>query len=298
MINAPQMSVLYRRTGDTMFGWDPLSKTDAISYNLYSASAIAGPYILVKSGILNNVDRNKKKVVIIVKDSDIPIPPLVRYYFKLTYISPTNVESNIALSYVTTIFPPDIHPYWENEAEEANNHNYAWVEENQRWEKLILTPDGKLKVDANISIGAVTLSNVQIATLPDGTTKVYVLADNQKRIIVSEDPTVFSRLQSFEEHLSIVSNTETTILTFTNAQAFFVSKIVCSGTADAIFKMKINNVTNQVMRNSWNNRNVTFDFTDKALAIPAGTTVTITVKHEERLAQDFEVSIYSFTYAY
>ena len=297
MNNTLQMSVLYRRTGDISFGWNSLDKTLATSYNLYSSPAIAGPYTFVKS-IKNNVDKNLKKVAALVKDTDVPLPSNVRYYFKLTLVSPLNVESNISDSPVTIVFPPDIHPFWENEAEEANSHNYAWVEENQRWEKLVQTPDGKLKVDASVTIGSITLSDIQIATLPDNVTKVYLLADSERRTVVSVDPNVYSRLQSFEEHTAIATNVETTILTLTNASQYFVSKIACTGTADGVFKFKINNIVSQVLRNSWNNRNIEFNFIDKDLLIPAGSTVTVSVTHKEKLVQDFECSIFGFTYSY
>jgi hypothetical protein len=298
MSSAPKAQILYRRSNDLLFGWTPLSKIEAKSYNLYACLTFTGVYVPVKINILNDTDKNYKKIVVYIKDSDIPIPPLVRYYFKLTFVSPANIESDIALSAITTVYPPVVDPHFENEAEEANNHNYAWVEENQRWEKVLLTPDGKLKTDANVVIGDITLSDIQIATLPDEITKVYIITDTHKRTVVNVDPTVYSRLQKFEEHVDIATDLETTILTFTNIQQFFVNKIVCSGTADAIFKFKISNITNQVMRNSWNNRNIVFDFTDKSLLIPAGSTITITVKHQEKLAQNFEVSIYSFTYSY
>jgi hypothetical protein len=298
MPSAPKVQILYRRNGDILFGWLPLSSSEAKSYNLYSCATQNGVYTLVKN-IKNITDKTYKKVVTYVKDSDIPIPDLTDYYFKLTFIDGFSVESNIALSVITTAFPACVKPNnFENEAEEANNHNYGWIDERKRWEKIKLTPDGKLKVDASVDIGDITLGSVQIATLPDDITKKYILVDSQRRSVISEDPTVFSRFQKFEEHQNVVNNVETTILTYTNVNPFFVTKVCCSGTADAKFNFKINNVVTQVLRNSWNNRNITFDFESKSLLVPANSTITVTTTHSEINAQDFEVSLYGFVYTY
>ena len=85
---APKAQVLYRRTNDILFGWIPLSSIVAKSYNLYASSSLGGVYLLVKSNIQNVLDKNYNKVVIYVKDTDIPISPLIRYYFKLTFVDP------------------------------------------------------------------------------------------------------------------------------------------------------------------------------------------------------------------
>jgi hypothetical protein len=300
MITAPKVQVLYRRTNDILFGWHSVDKKDAISFNLYACSTPNGIYSLIKSNIQNNIDKNYKKVIVYIKDTDIPIPTplLTRYYFKLTYIDTLNVESNLLLSQVTTIYPPDVDYHFENEQQEANNHNFAWVEENQRWEKLLLTQDGKLKVDAVVNIGDITISDVKIATLPDDITKKYILVDNQRRTVVSQDPNVFLRFEKFEEHSIINKNVETIILTYSNIQQYFINKICCSGTADALFKLKINGNIIQVLRNSWNNRNIIFDFCDKSLSLLANSTITITCTHYEELIQNYEVSLYGFSYTY
>lgn len=296
---APKPQVLYRRTGDILFGWTPLLKTEAIAYNLYSCSTSSGIYTLLKSNIPNLVDRNNKtKVCIFVKDIEVPIPANVRYFFKLTFIDPTYIESNIAFSTVTTIYPPDVDYHFEGEQQEANNHNFAWVEENQRWEKLLLTPDGKLKVDATVDIGSITIGNVKIATRSDGTTLEYILVDNNRRVVVSEDPSVFNRFKDYKETVTVLPNVETIISTYTNALAYYLGKIVCSGTADAKFHLKINGTTIQTLRNNWNNRNVTFDFTDKSVYCSAGATITVTATHTEKTSQDYESSLTGFTYIY
>jgi len=294
---APKVQVLYRRNSDIFFGWVPLDKSEAKSYNLYSSSTPSGVYTLLKSDIPNLIDKTyKNKVSAHIQDSDIPIPPNVRYYFKLTYLDLANIESNINLSAVTTIYPGTVDYHFEGEAQEANNHNFGWVEQNQRWEKLLLTSDGKLMVDAVVDIGSITIGNVKIAARPDGTTLEYVLVDNNRRVVVSEDPTVFNRFRDFEETVTVLPNVETIALTYTNAQSFYLEKIDCSGTADGKFKLKLNGTTIDVKRTSWNRRNEVFDFYSKAVYCSAGTTVTVTVEHNEKNSQDFEASLFGYTY--
>jgi hypothetical protein len=295
-MSVPQLQVLYRRNGDIFFGWIPLSKSEAKTYNLYSSATPAGVYSLFKSGIQNVIDKTYKgKVCALVKDVDVPIPLNSRYYFKLTAVDASSVESNINLSPFATVYPPTVDPHHEGEAEEANTHNYGWVEQNQRWEKFLLTPDGKLSVDANVEIGDITLENVKIAALADNTTLQYLLVDNDRRLVVKQDPTSISRFRSYEE-ASNVPTTETIVYTYTNAGSFFIEKILCTGTADALFKLKINGTTISALRNSWNNRNVVFDFSDKSIQCSAASTVTVTVKHNEKVNQSYETSMFGFTY--
>jgi hypothetical protein len=299
MAVAPKPQVLYRRDGDIFLGWLPLDKTEAKSYNLYGALTSAGVYSLVKSSILNQIDKNyKNKVCTLVKDLDIPIPVNSRYYFKLTFLDLADVESNINLSPVTTVYPSTVDLHYEGEQQEANNHNFGWVEQNQRWEKLLLTADGKLMCDATVDIGSITIGNVKIAARPDGVTLEYVLVDNNRRVVVSDDPTSVNRVRDYEEKTTVLPNIETIILTYTNPQSYYLEKIICSGTADAKFKVKLNGTAIETLRNSWNNRNIAFDFTNKSVYCSAGTTVTVTAVHAEKTAQDYESSLFGFTYSY
>lgn len=293
----PQLQVLYRRNGDIFFGWIPLSKIEAKTYNLYSSATPTGIYTLVKTGIANTVDKNyKNKVCVLIKDSDVPIPINVRYYFKLTAVDPSSVESDINLSPYAVVYPPTVDFHLEGEQQEANSHGFAWDETTQHWQKLLITNDGKLKVDANVTIGDITIENVKVAALSDGTTLEYLLVDVNRRLIVSSDPSSISRIRSYVETPSVVSSTETTILSYTNAGAYYLEKILCTGSADALFKVKLNGTTISALRNSWNSRNVIFDFVDKSVQCPAGTTVTVTVYHTEISNQSYESGLFGYTY--
>ena len=263
---APKLQVLYRRLGDIQFGWIPLKQSEAKSYNIYASVNPAGPYVLIKSNIQNKPDKQSgsigtgAKVKTYIKDTDVPIPDKTTYYFKLTFIDQTNIESNINLSLVCVVYPAGVEWFWENEDEPKNNHNMAWVESRKRWEKVGLTDDGKLLTDATVNIGQITLGNVKVAARPDNVTVEYLLVDNNRELIARLDPNSISRIDDYEETNGVIPNIETTILTYTNISPFFIEKIACSGTSDAVFKFKINGSTRQTLRNSWNNRNIIFDF--------------------------------------
>ncbi len=297
MPTLPALQILYRRDADILFGWN--KEADIKYFKIYSSATSGGAYTLVASDIPNVEDKTvyRGKVIHPVKDSDIPIPALVRYYFKLTYVDTSDIESNIALSPVTTVFPAGVEWFWENEDEVKNNHNMAWVESRQRWEKVELTDDGKLKVDATVNIGSITLGNVKVAARADNTTVEYLLVDNNRFLVVKQDPNSITRIADVEETTGINKNVETVVLTYSSVNAYFVEKIACSGSGDFIYKMKIDGTTNMVKRSSWNNRNPVFDFSTIARRIPGSATLTITALHKEKATQECEINFhgYSFT---
>lgn len=313
MPTVPNLQVLYRRNGDIMFGWKPLKRNQAKYYKLYASATATGAYTLVQDKIPNEVDKTvyRGKVVYQVKDSDIPIlpnpqypseqggvvPHTTRYYFKLTFVDPTSTESSIASSPATLVLPPQIEPFFENEDEVKNNHNMVWVEERKRWEKMRANEDGELVVDANVTVGDITVENIKVAARPDGTTLEYILVDSERKVIVRPDPNSVSRISDYEETTAIQRNTETIILTYTNASDYFVEKVVCSGTGDGKYKLKIDGTTARTLRNAWNDRNVTFDYTDIHKKIPANSIVTITVEHNEPNTHSYEANLEGYTFS-
>jgi len=293
MAAVPVLQVLYRREGDILFGWKPLSNSDVRFYKLYACATSGGVYTLIKTNITNLVDKTvyQGKVIQPLKDSDIPIPPKTYWWFKLTFVDFLGVESAIALSAPTEARPAGVEPFFENEDEAKNNHNMAWVQARDRWEKLLLTPDGKLVVDASV-----TLTSAKVAARPDGTTLEYLLVDSNRQQIVRIDPASFSRFDDYEE-TAIIPNVETDILTYAALSLFYIEKIVCSGTSDAVFKFKVNGITRRTLRNSWNNRNVTFDFSTIARDVLGTQVVTVTAEHIEKSNQNFEVGLSGFTFS-
>jgi hypothetical protein len=295
---APTVSVLFRRKDDILFGWPQLPTSQCKYYKLYYCPTPAGIYAFLKDvpNIKDTAWGYKTKVITYVKDTDIPIPPLVRYYFKLTFIDTANIESNIALSLPIEVFPPQVEPFWENEDEPRNNHNFGWTETRQRWEKLTITDDGKLRVDATATIVAPIIGTVKVAEKPDNVTLDYIFIDNNRKLVVRIDQDSISRVAQYTETPNVVKNVETQILTYTNALPYFVEKVVCSGTADAVFRMKIGGNTIRTLRNAWNDRNATFDFSTISRRIPAASVVTLIAIHAEKAVQDFEASLEGFTF--
>ena len=295
---APTVSVLFRRTDDILLGWPQLPVSQCKYFKLYSCPTPAGVYTFLKN--VQNVKASaagyKDKVTVYVKDIEIPIPKLVRWYFKLTFVDIANIESNLAASSPIEVFPDQIEPFWENEDEQRNNHNMAWVESRQRWEKVQLDDQGKLVTDAIVNIGAIQLGNVKVAQKPDNVTLDYIFIDNNRKLVIRIDPDSISRIAQYSEVPNINKNIETTILTYTNVSPYFVEKVVCSGTADAVFKLKIDGSIVRTLRNAWNDRNATFDFSTISRKIPATSTVTLTAEHFEKTNQKFEASLEGFTF--
>jgi len=298
MPSVPTVSVLFRRKDDILFGWPQLPTSQCQYYKLYSCATSAGAYVFLKN-VPNSKDiayGYKGKIVVYVKNVEIPIPPLVRYYFKLTFVDLANIESNIALSSPIEVFPDQVEPFWENEDEPRNNHNFGWVEPRQRWEKVQLDANGRLITDAIVNIDNIQLGNVKVAQKPDNVTLDYMLIDNNRKLIVRTDPESIARIAQYIETPNVVKNVETTILSYVNAAPYFVEKAVCSGTSDAVFKLKIAGTTIRTLRNAWNDRNTTFDYSTIARRIPAASTVTITALHAEKVVQNFEASLEGFTF--
>ena len=298
MPQVPALQILFRRQGDILFGWNVIPKNQVKSYNIYSSPTQSGTYTFLKN-IVNSREINspyKGKTVTYVKDTDVPLPTNTNYWFKLTTIDTSNVESNINDSIAIVVYPPNIEPFFENEDEVRNAHNMAWVESRHRWEKILLTDDGRLKTDSIVNIDEIQLGNVKVAQKPDNVTLDYMLIDNNRKLIVRNDPDSISRIAHFQTISNINKNLETTLLTYTNASAYYIEKIVCSGSADAVFKMKIDGNIIRVLRSSWNNRNVTFDFSTIARKISPNSIVTITIIHYEKTVQLFEASLEGFTF--
>jgi len=278
MATAPQLQVLYR---------------------IYSSASPGGPFTIAKSGIPNIVDRSvySGKVIVVIEDVKIPIPSGDYYYFKLTAVDVSDVESSLGSSASTEIRPFGVEEFHENESQERNIHTHIWDPTEDRWKKLSCTPEGKIPVDATINIDNITLGNVKVAARPDNTTLEWVLVDSGRRQIVCIDPNCKDRIDDYEEESNVAKDTETIMFTYSNVGPYFVEKVVCSGTSDAVFRFKINGTTRRTMRNSWNDRNVTFDFSTFSRKISAGATVTVTVEHSEVLVQDFEANLSGFTYS-
>jgi hypothetical protein len=296
-VAAPKIQILYRRNGDMLFGWNSVSQTEAKSFNVYQCNTVSGVYSFLKT-IQNHKDKTYNKVICLVKDTDIPIsnPVLDTWYFKITEVTSLGAESDINLSLPCVVYPHNVEWYWENEDEPKNNHNFGWVESRKRWEKLKINDDGSLATDANVNIDTIQLGNVKVAQKPDNTTLDYILIDNNRETIVRNDPNSIIRVSGYNEVININRNVETTVLTFTNALPYFVEKVSCSGSADAVFKLKIDGITTRVLRNAWNDRNVTFDFSTIARKISANSVVTITAIHNEKAVQKFEASLEAFTF--
>jgi len=294
MATAPKLQVLYRRVGDILFGWNPLPATDAAYFNIYASATSGGTYRLVKSNIANQADKTvyRTKVVVYVTDAAAAIPPNKDYFFKLTVVDRLGTESPLTNSDPVEVYPAGVEWFWENEHEDKNNHNFAWVESRNRWEKVQLTDDGKLITDAEVNIGDITLGNVKVAARADNTTLEYLLVRDDRALIV-KPLDEFTTVTAYDNDI-ISTGVETVILSHNEGTQFYLTKVICSGTADARYALKIGSTTISAERSSWNNRNVKFEFGRKGLDIGAGSVVNVTALHSEPVDQAYEISLFGY----
>lgn len=136
------LQVLFRRglrtDAETLFGWKALPSSIAKSYNLYHCPNSDGPFVLYKDGIINqpSIDSPYKgKILLQVIDSHVPIAWKEDHYFKLTYVDTNNVESDINLTPVKIVHPPQIDPVDLGQDTDNYVYNFCWDEVNHRWVK-------------------------------------------------------------------------------------------------------------------------------------------------------------------
>jgi len=299
MATVPTLQVLYRRASDILFGWKPLPPAEAAYFNLYASDTEGGTYRLIRSKIANQTDKKyRTKVVATIKDAEIGLsttpPPVVDYWFKLTFVDRIGSESALGDSTPKKVLPAGIEPSFENEQEDKNNHNFAWNDSRKRWEKVLVDDDGKLVVDAQVDIGSITLGNVKVAARSDNTTVEYLLVRDD-RVLYVKPLDEFTTITAYDFD-TIAASSETTILSHNEGSLFYLTKVICTGEADAIYRLKIGSTIISVERSSWNNRNVKFEFGVKGIEIGGGSTVNVTAEHEESSNQKYEISLMGYKY--
>jgi len=256
MATVPTLQVLYRRASDILFGWKPLPPAEAAYFNLYASDTEGGTYRLIRSKIANQTDKKyRTKVVATIKDAEIGLsttpPPVVDYWFKLTFVDRIGSESALGDSTPKKVLPAGIEPSfeneqedknnhnfaWKNEQEDKNNHNFAWNDSRKRWEKVLVDDDGKLVVDAQVDIGSITLGNVKVAARSDNTTVEYLLVRDD-RVLYVKPLDEFTTITAYDFD-TIAASSETTILSHNEGSLFYLTKVICTGEADAIYRLKI-----------------------------------------------------------
>jgi hypothetical protein len=173
------------------------------------------------------------------------------------------------------------------------------------------TPAGALIVDATfsgtITIGAVTLKDWDSATQLDIELDVthnalFVQSDSLASEVTLKavlDAIVVGTGEvwySYNDNTAVIKNVETTLLTYIVpvGKTARVKNFDGSGTADGLFRLKINGATKFTGRLSWNNRNLIAVL--DTLDVTAGNSITVTVYHTEAQNQTFEVAIGGLLY--
>jgi len=175
------------------------------------------------------------------------------------------------------------------------------VDPSDNWRALTMTADGKLRVDANISITQDIDVNIDAedgdsagmygyvngdtdAVIPlnlDAEGKVKVVQSSSASTVVIYDEGLFNNTI---EHV-VISHT------IGVGTSFSLLSIQASGHADAWFRIKVNGNTIAIKRNNWCERNVEFSFS-YGLSLTAGDIITVTIKHSQLTSIPFNATIY------
>lgn len=176
------------------------------------------------------------------------------------------------------------------------------IDEQDEFQSLSLTDDGRLKVDAHLSLSTTEIE-VEIDVL-DGDrigiwgyqdadlnlpTPVNVTSAGEVRVEVTANDNV----DYLFNETSIPSGAETAIISYTipASNNFHLYNATATGGADALFRLKINTDTVSIKRNNWCDRNMIFDFS-KGLKIEEGDVISVTVFHSESTSIPFSSTIY------
>ena len=91
---------------------------------------------------------------------------------------------------------------------------------------------------------------------------------------------------------SIAITVEATVVTTTPGSDGYLKSVVCSGNAQAIFRIKVNGATIGSARNAWTDRNVTIDLGNQKFS--SGDVLLVTAENLGKLTADYEARINAF----
>lgn len=176
------------------------------------------------------------------------------------------------------------------------------VNPSNEWNALTLDEDGRLRVDAKITLSTTDLEvnldaedgdSVGIYGYVNGdpNTPYPVNVDSQGNLRFSPSSNI--NATAIYNEVVLASGTENVLITYTiPASTFFsIFSIKACGRSDAIFKLKINSNTIETRRNNWCDRNIEFNF-QYGLPLSSGDIIALTVLHNELTSIPFNATIY------
>jgi len=170
------------------------------------------------------------------------------------------------------------------------------------WHALTMDSDGRLRVDAKISLSTTELE-VNLDATDGDTVGIYgftdgnpgspapINIDSSGAIRVSTSPSIDAFVLYNEALLDNAG--EHIIVTYTvpTSANFSLFGIDASGHCDAWYRLKINNNIIGTRRNNWCERNIEFKYSH-GLPLSPGDTITLTVKHNQLTSISFNATIY------
>lgn len=150
---------LYKSKNAIQFGWTP--ESGAIGYNVYVGLG-ASQSLLTKldssvSSSPSNLTSSRGKVPYSVDASAVQTVLGLSssydfsnkvFYFAITYINASNVESSLSDSTVVEVPPAGIIPKTMKDDPTINRHGYVFSDDLQRWTKMMGSSSGATIIDA------------------------------------------------------------------------------------------------------------------------------------------------------
>jgi hypothetical protein len=130
------------------------------------------------------------------------------------------------------------------------------------------------------------LTGTVIAGVPHNALDVYIADENPDNLLY---PYQYG-INKYNEETPI-GGVETTIVSYTVLSKFYLSGWSCSGRADGIFSLYIDNICQWRGRNNWCQRNLSETF-DLGIPVAAGSIIKIRVIHYELTTIPFNGNIY------
>lgn len=167
---------------------------------------------------------------------------------------------------------------------------------------LRMTADGRLMVDADITIQSVDLA-VEIDVLDGDRVGVYGYVNADPLVPVPLNLTsqgyvrtlnvLNSDTKNFYGEGVFSAGTEQVIVSHTipAGKSLNVLKVSASGDTNSLFKIRVNGTPLEAKRNAWTDRNVTFKY-GQGFHLVSGDTIEVTALHQDDLSLNFNATIY------
>jgi len=103
---------------------------------------------------------------------------------------------------------------------------------------------------------------------------------------------VSTGLYIYNENLSVVPVSTTTITSYTPTSNFFLMNVSASGDADGEFFIRVGGAIISKKRNCWTSRNVEFNWGNNGILVAGGVLIELVVIHKGQTNSIFNATIY------